>query len=612
MATASIEIGAVLKSGQRCQFTLWGPNLDSAEVKLVSPAEKSISMQKLDDGFWTALVENISEGTEYFYHINQSETLPDPASQYQPDGVHGPSCVVDHTTYTWQDGEWANIPLQDYVIYELHIGTFTEAGTFDAAIAHLPRLKELGISAIEIMPVAQFPGARNWGYDGVCPYAVQNSYGGPGGLKRLVDACHQQGLAVILDVVYNHFGPEGNYTGFYGPYITQKYNTPWGGAINFDDAWSDGVRQYFVENVLYWLRHFHIDGLRLDAIHAIYDFSAKHFLADVAEGVGALSDELDKPHYLIAESDLNDSRIIRSPAQGGYGLDAQWSDDFHHALHTLLTHENEGYYQDFDSCNALAIAIRDRFVYSGQYSPFRLRRHGNSVTDLPSTQFVVCAQNHDQIGNQMLGKRFAEKISFEGLKLAAGTLITSPYLPMLFMGEEYADPAPFVYFIDHGDPDLVRAVAEGRKREFEDFHALGEPMPAHEESTFQKAKLNWDLQYDGHHNVLWQYYQQLLQLRSQLGLNKPSFSKEIRAESDEAQRLVYYQREMTDGQVLVLMNFNSAVSTLEVAPPGQAWYLKIDSASEQWRGRGSSLPEKIAETQVLEIPALGFALYWIA
>ncbi|MDB9527826.1 malto-oligosyltrehalose trehalohydrolase [Oscillatoria sp. CS-180] len=612
MATTNIEIGAVLKADDQCQFTLWGPELNSVEVKLVSPQDRSFPMTRIEQGFWTVSVDNVSEGTQYFYCINQTETRPDPASRYQPEGVHGPSVVVDHRTYDWQDSSWQNLPLQDYVIYELHVGTFTPEGTFEAAIARLPYLKELGITAIEIMPVAQFPGARNWGYDGVFPYAVQNSYGGPAGLKQLVEACHQHEIAVILDVVYNHFGPEGNYTGFYGPYITQKYSTPWGGAINFDDTWCDGVRQYFVENVLYWLRHFHIDGLRLDAVHAIYDFGAKHFLADMAEAVDALSDELGKPHYLIAESDLNDTRLLRPPTQGGYGLDAQWSDDFHHALHALLTHESEGYYQDFDSCEALATAIRDRFVYSGQFSRFRRRRHGNSATDLPSTQFVVCAQNHDQIGNHITGKRFTQKLSFEALKLAAGAVITSPYLPLLFMGEEYGDPSPFLYFIDHGDPDLIQAVAEGRKKEFEEFHAVGEPIPAHEEATFEQVKLKWELQQEGQHNVLWRYYQQLLQLRKQLGLNAPSFSKDIRANSDEEKRLVYYQRDMADGQLLVLMNFNDGVTTVEVAPPQQDWYLKIDSAAEVWQGPGSSLPEKIMETQVLELAPLSLALYWIA
>lgn len=612
MANIDAQIGAVLQENQRCRFTVWGPNLNSVAVKLTSPKAASLPLQKREMGFWSVEVDDVGAGAQYFYEINQTETRPDPASRYQPEGVHGPSMVIDQSRYDWQDQSWRNLPLQDYVIYELHVGTFTPEGTFEAAIARLPDLKALGVTAVEIMPVAQFPGDRNWGYDGVFPYAVQNSYGGPDGLKHLVNACHELGLAAVLDVVYNHFGPEGNYTGCYGPYITEKYNTPWGGAINFDEAWCDGVRQFFIENVLYWLRDFHFDALRLDAIHAIYDFGAKHFLADTAEAVQELSEHLGKPFYLIAESDLNDTRIVRSPDQGGYGIDAQWSDDFHHALHTLLTQEQEGYYQDFGTCNAFAKVMSDRFVYSGDYSAFRRRRHGNSATDLPSTQFVVCSQNHDQVGNRMLGERLTQLVSFEALKLAAGALLTSPYVPLLFMGEEYGEPDPFLYFIDHGDTDLVEAVFQGRKREFKDFHAVGEPLPAHELSTFQKSKLNWELREKGQHQVLWRYYQQLLNLRKQLGLNTPSSSDDIRSHCDEDQRLVYYQREMADGQLLCLMNFNQAVSTLEVAPPGHSWFLKIDSAVAEWQGSGSSLPEKIAETQVLELAPLSFALYWVS
>jgi maltooligosyltrehalose trehalohydrolase len=569
-------------------------------------------MEKSEEGYWTTTVENVAEGTHYLYRINGGDLRPDPASFYQPEGVHGPSAVVNPNNYTWGDTAWKNIPWSDYVIYEVHIGTFTAEGTFEAAIAQLADLKALGITAIEILPVSQFPGERNWGYDGVFPYATQNSYGGPEGLKRLVDACHQEGLAVILDVVYNHFGPEGNYTGNYGPYTTDKYNTPWGNAINFDDTWCDGVRHYCIENSLYWLREFHIDGLRLDAIHAIYDFSAQHILAELAEAVVELSDQLGKPLYVTAESDLNDVRIIRPVEQGGFALQAQWCDDFHHALHTVITGERYGYYQDFGTCEALATAIRDRFIYSGTYSPFRRRRHGNSATELPSHQFIVCAQNHDQIGNAKGCDRLSKLVPFDALKLTASVLITSPYIPLLFMGEEYGEVAPFNYFIDHSDPDLVEAVYQGRKREFKEAHGFGEPAPAHELATFEASKLNWNLRNEGEHKTLLQYYKRLLELRRQLKLSTPSYSKDIKITSDNETQIIVYERTMEEGPLLCLMNFNQAVSVVEILPAEQPWLLKLDSAAPEWGGPGSSLPEKITEAQSIELAPLQFALYWVA
>ncbi|WP_035990613.1 malto-oligosyltrehalose trehalohydrolase [Leptolyngbya sp. KIOST-1] len=613
--TADLKIGAILKSNGQCRFTVWGPELDSVELELVSPQKDTVLMQKSEDGYWTTTVENVAAGTQYFYRVNQSEDLrPDPASFYQPEGVHGPSAVVDLSQYQWSDDGWKNIPWQDYVIYEVHIGTFTKEGTFEAAIAQLADLKALGITAIEILPVAQFPGDRNWGYDGVFPYATQNSYGGPEGFKRLVDACHREGLAVILDVVYNHFGPEGNYTGCFGPYTTDKYNTPWGNAINFDDTWSDGVREYCIENALYWLREFHVDGLRLDAIHAIYDFSAKHVLAELAEEVAKLSDQLGKPLYVTAESDLNDTRIIRSPEQGGFALQAQWCDDFHHALHTLVTGERYGYYHDFGTCEDLATAIRDRFVYSGKFSPFRRRRHGNDATDLPSHQFIVCAQNHDQIGNAKGCDRLSKLIPFDALKLTAAVLLTSPYIPLLFMGEEYGEVAPFNYFIDHSDPELVKAVYEGRKREFREAHGFGEPAPAHEVSTFEASKLNWDSRRSGHHKTLLDFYRRLLELRRQLQLSTPSYSADIdiKVARDRDQEVIVYQRSLPDGPLLFLMNFQQAVTTIELEAPQQPWQLKLDSAATEWNGPGSSLPETIAEAQTLELPPLSFTLYAVA
>ncbi|HEY9649768.1 MAG TPA: malto-oligosyltrehalose trehalohydrolase, partial [Coleofasciculaceae cyanobacterium] len=417
-----MKIGSNYLGEGRCEFSVWAPTHDDVAVQLVSPENRIIPMKKDEQGYFKVLAENIQPGTFYFYKI-AGDDRPDPASYYQPKDVHGPSEVVDHSTMNWTDTNWSGVPLENMIIYELHVGTFTPEGTFEAIIPRLRELCEFGVNAIEIMPVAQFPGDRNWGYDGAYPYAVQTSYGGPEGLKKLVDACHQEGLSVILDVVYNHFGPEGNYNSQFGPYFVEKYKTPWGMAINFDDVHSDGVRNYFVENALYWFQNYHIDALRLDAVHAIYDLGAKHILREISEEVATLSERMGRKLYLIAESDLNDVRVIQEREVGGHGMDAQWSDDFHHALHALLTGEQRGYYQDFGQCQQLAKAYKESFVYSWQYSLHRRRYHGNDANDRPGHQFVVCTQNHDQVGNRMLGERLTHLVSFEALKLAAGALM---------------------------------------------------------------------------------------------------------------------------------------------------------------------------------------------
>jgi maltooligosyltrehalose trehalohydrolase len=411
------------------------------------------------------VVQGVKPGTRYFYRLDGNTERPDPASKFQPEGVHGPSQVID-PHFVWEELHWSGIPFSHYVLYELHVGTFTAQGTFDAIVPHLDELKDLGITSIEIMPVAQFPGDRNWGYDGVYPGAVQNSYGGPEGLKRLIDACHQRGLAVTLDVVYNHLGPEGNYLCDFGPYFTDRYHTPWGAAINFDGPDSDAVRRFFIENALSWVTEFRLDALRLDAVHGIFDFSALHFLQELAAAVHEQAERLNRRIYVIAESDLNDVRLVSSPELGGYGLDAQWNDDFHHALHTLLTGERTGYYEDFGRIQDLAKAFAEGFVYSGAYSPARRRRHGNTSKDLAADRFVVCAQNHDQVGNRLKGDRLSALVSFEGLKLAAAVVLLSPFIPLLFMGEEYGETAPFPYFVSHSDPDLIEVVRRGRRAEF--------------------------------------------------------------------------------------------------------------------------------------------------
>ncbi len=617
-----MKIGAGYQDG--CEFAVWAPLLEKISVEVVNSqgeATALLPMDQDDRGYWHASASYLPAGTLYRYQIEAEggvEAWPDPASRYQPQGVHGPSEVIDHSEYSWQDQDWRGVRLPDYVIYEVHIGTFTDEGTFEAAIARLQDLVDLGITALEIMPVAQFPGARNWGYDGVFPYAVQNSYGGPTGLKKLVDACHQHGLAVIMDVVYNHLGPEGNYTGQYGPYTTPRYKTPWGDAINFDDSYSDGVRNFFIRNALSWLRDYHCDALRLDAVHAIYDFGAKHFLQELAEAVDVFNNGHAYRTYLIAESDLNDPRLVRPVAQGGYQLDSQWSDDFHHALHTRLTGETIGYYSDFTSLEMLASAVQERFAYAGQYSPFRRRNHGSPALDLPSYRFVVCNQNHDQVGNRMTGDRFTSLISFEGLKLAAGMTLLSPFIPLLFMGEEYGEKAPFLYFVDHGDEGLLESVRQGRKEEFRAFHSEGTPPDPGSPDTMKKSTLSWPTdsttQLTEEQQILYRFYKRLLKVRQECEIMNISHHPEIKAE--HTNDVLFYTRQKENGDLIFLANFGEKTEKVELPLGNQTWHRKFNSDSPEWSVGGESnaesdLPETISpkDSSTLAIPCLSIVLY---
>lgn len=604
-----MKIGSNYLGGGRCEFTVWAPSHQDVVVQIVVPEKRILPMQKDEQGYWKTTVEGIEPGTRYFYKIAGETDRPDPASHYQPNDVHEASEVVDHTKMQWTDANWSGIPLEEMIIYELHIGTFTKEGDFAAVIPYLKELREFGINAIEIMPVAQFPGDRNWGYDGAYAFAVQNSYGGPEELKKLVDAAHKEGLSVILDVVYNHFGPEGNYTSQYGPYFTETYKTPWGMALNFDDKYSDGVRNYFIENALYWFEHYHIDALRLDAVHAIYDLGAKHFLAELKEEVDKLSKAINKPLYLIAESDLNDVRIIREQESGGYGMDAQWSDDFHHSLHTLLTGEQRGYYQDFGKCEQLANAFKNSFDYNWRYSDHRKKTFGSDASDRPGYQFVVCTQNHDQVGNRMLGERLSHLVSFEALKLAAGALLLSPNIPLIFMGEEYGEEAPFLYFVSHTDHDLVEAVRQGRKREFADFHAEGEFIDPFDVKTFNKSKLQWEKRQEGKHKALLELYKYLIQLRRTIPALQKLDKQNLEATAIEADKLLFLRRWNHNNQIFAIMNFNSKDVSFKATPPNGNWHKILDSAEPKWMGAGSTLPEQLASDQELAIKAHSFVLY---
>ncbi|AFZ19461.1 malto-oligosyltrehalose trehalohydrolase [Allocoleopsis franciscana] len=603
-----MKIGADYLGDGRCEFTVWAPAHEEVAVQIVSPVQRLLPMQKDEWGYFKVLAENIEPGTLYCYKLGAEADRPDPASHSQPKDVHGPSSVVDHTQMNWNDADWSGIPLEEMIIYELHVGTFTPEGTFEAIIPRLRELHEFGVNAIELMPIGQFPGNRNWGYDGVFPFAPQHSYGGSEGLKKLVDAAHQQGISIILDVIYNHFGPEGNYFSDYAPYFTNHYQTAWGNALNFDGEYSYGVRNYFIENALYWFNNYHIDALRLDASDHLYDIGVKHFLQELAENVDALSKKQGQKFYLTAENDLSDTKIIRPIESGGYGIDAQWNDAFHHCLHSLLTGEESGYYEDYGTCEQMAKAFKQGFVYSGQYSPFRKKFHGSDSSAIPGHQFVVFTQNHDQVGNRALGERLTHLVSFKGLKLAAGVLMLAPNIPLIFMGEEYAEDAPFLYFVSHTDQKLVEVVREGRKKDFAAFHIEGEFIDPFSTETFQQCQLNWDKRQEGKHKVMREFYQHLIQLRRTLPALKQLDKENLEASAVEEDKLLFLRRGSSGDQIFCIMNFNKNKVTCKPSPGG-IWRKILDSSDEQWMGSGSTLPEKLIREQEVTIRPQSFALY---
>ena len=586
----SFPLGATYLGEGRCHFLVWAPSAGRVEVHVVGPSERTLAMEPQERGYHEVLADGVAPGARYCYRLNGGNERPDPASRYQPEGVHRLSEVVD-LNFNLQDAGWLGLDLADYIIYELHVGTYTEEGTFEAVIPHLDGLCELGVTAVELMPIAQFPGERNWGYDGVFPYAVQNSYGGPGGLKALVEACHARGLAVVLDVVYNHLGPEGNYLAEFGPYFTDRYRTPWGQAINFDGPDSDEVRRYFIGNALYWTKEFHIDALRLDAIHAIVDPSARPILEELGAAVHLQARQLKRKVHVIAESDRNDSRIIRRLDTGGYGLDAQWSDDFHHALHTLLTPERNGYYGDFGKVGQLAKAFREGFIYTGQYSTYRKRSHGNSSQGVPGERFVVFAQNHDQVGNRLQGERLSTLVSFEAQKVAAATVLLSPYIPLLFMGEEYGEISPFLYFVSHSDPDLIEAVRKGRQEEFAAFEWAGQIPDPQSEETFQTCKLNHAVKSEADHQALYNFTREVIGLRRKLRAISQTSQNETEAIAFEREHLLWVRRWRWDDQAVMIVNLGNEPATAAFPFPKACFKRVLDSADSRWNGRGSLCPD---------------------
>lgn len=492
-------------------FSVWAP--DPRQVELITGGGRH-RMNRALDGWWHLELQGATSGSRYAFSLDGGPARPDPRSPFQPLGVDGPSELVDHHAFSWRDAGWRGFHLPGSVLYELHVGTFSQAGTFDGAIAHLQHLVDLGVDAVELMPVCEFPGKRGWGYDGVDLFAPHHAYGGPDGLKRLVEACHRHNLGVIVDVVYNHLGPAGNHLQEFGPYFSRKHVTSWGQAVNFGGPGSLEVRRFVLDNARMWLRDYHCDGLRLDAVHAIFDESALHILEELAAEVEALSAHLGRPLLLLPETDLNDPRFVLRPQAGGFGLDAAWADEWHHALHVRLTGETAGYYADFGPPDLLAKALRQAWVYDGIWSPFRRRIHGRPPAGLSGHRFIVSTQNHDQVGNRALGERSAALMSPGRLKIAAALLLTSPFVPLLFQGEEWAPSTPFQYFTDHPDPALGRAVSMGRRSEFASFGWDPDKVPSPQDpATFEHSRLDWTQPQGGIHAELLSWYRQLIALR---------------------------------------------------------------------------------------------------
>ena len=611
------RFGARVVAPSTVRFRVWAPWAGHVAVRVDGRPGAAIPLERREQGYWEATVPGVEPGAQYRYVLDECREFPDPASCFQPFGVHGASAVMDHASFSWSDREWAGLALTDLILYELHVGTFTPEGTFEAIIPHLSYLRdEVGVTAIELMPIAQFPGTRNWGYDGVYPFAPQHSYGGPDGLKALVNACHASGLAVMLDVVYNHLGPEGNYLPEFGPFLTERYRTPWGPGINFDGPDSDEVRKFFTASALHWLVDYHIDGFRLDAVHSIYDCGVKPFLRELAESVHREAERLGRSVLLIGESNLNDTRVTAPGAEGGYALDAQWNDDFHHALHARLTGERNGYYQDFGRLGQLGLALREGFVFSGQWSSYRRRRHGTSARHLLPSRLVVYAQNHDHIGNRPAGERLSALLPFPAWKVAAAAVLLAPNVPLLFMGEEYGETAPFHYFIGHSDSHLIEAVRTGRRAELAALGWQAESPDPQDPATFEDSRIDMARRRQPPHDAMLRWTQALIRLRKTLlpfrAVDTIKFVRRVSVHATE-EVLTLFATVNGSQSLLVLLGFNRASVALMLNEPWGTWQLVLDTSSPEYGGEvGSTWPARLVvgpEGVILTVPAFGVAVY---
>lgn len=607
------KIGLNFKENGAAEIRLWAPL--AAQVSILIDARK-LTLSLFDEGYgyWYLQTDQIGRSDKYCFKITPSTggkalERADPASLFQEDGPKGLSTAFDVNAFGWTDTDWKGVDLKDHIIYELHTGTFTPDGDFAAIETKLDYLVELGITAIEIMPVAQFSGNRNWGYDGVFPFAVQNTYGGPSALQHLVNACHAKGLAVILDVVYNHVGPEGNYFSDFGEYFTDKYHTPWGKAINFDDANCDAVRHFFTENALMWFRDFHIDALRLDAVHAIKDLSPVHILSEIKTYTDKLSEISGRPYQLIVELDLNDERYIRSQSEYGYGMDTQWVDEFHHALRVCTGQAKEGYYSDFSGVADLAKSYHDAYVYTGQYSPHRQRKFGMPLQQVSGAKSIVFSQNHDQVGNRMMGERSSNLVSFDMLKVMAGAVFCSPFLPLIFMGEEWAETNPFQFFVSHSDEELIDAVRKGRKAEFAAFHTQGETPDPQAVSTFERSRLDWEKTSEQHHQVMLNYYKTLIALRKQNPVLANLDRKNVNAKAFSEKNCLILKRWKGKDEILVGLNFSKQIQTISIDPEFHKALVLLDSSLIKWNSPNQESNHIAAKGQLNLFPESILILY---
>lgn len=550
--------------------SVWAPE---ARQVLMIIGGRPYPMEGARWGWWSLDSPHAGSGTDYAFVVDGSNPLPDPRSLWQPYGVHGFSRMLDQSIFSWTDRRWQPPPLSDAIIYELHTGTFSADGTFEGVIGHLGHLIDLGVTHIELMPVAGFSGRHGWGYDGVDLYAPHEPYGGPDGLKRLVNTCHELGLAVILDVVYNHLGPEGNYLDRFGPYFTERYLSPWGRALNFDGPGSDEVRRFIIDNALMWLKDYHMDGLRLDAVHAIVDTSAVHILEQLSREVDILGKRLGRPLFLIAESNRNDPRIVQAREIGGYGIEAQWNDDFHHAVHTVLTGEDSGYYMDFGSVSDIAKSLTDVFVYDGTYSLYRRRSHGRPVRGLGGERFVSFIQNHDQAGNRARGERLGMLVDERRLMIASALLFSAPFIPMVFQGEEWDTSSPFLYFTDLENQDLGKAVSNGRRDEFAAFGWNPEEIPdPQDRSTFERSRLDWEELHQQPHASILAWYRELIRIRRSCQDLKDGDLCRVSVEYDEDEEWIV----VTRGPIVTACNLSGHERELPLPDKGE-WTVLLSS-----------------------------------
>lgn len=594
-------------------FTVWAPLKKTMFLHIISPEERTVEMSKDSKGYFKVEVKDAKPGWRYYYRPNNEKDVADVASHFQPEDTLGPSEIIDHAAFQWNDANWKGVPLQDMVFYEIHVGTFTNEGTFEAIIPYLDDIISTGINAIELMPVCQFSGDKNWGYDGTYPYSVHLSYGGPEGLKKLVDACHQRGIAVFLDVVYNHIGPEGNNFEEYAPYFTDKYKAPWGTAINFDGEYSDGVKEYFSENPVFWFEHYHIDGLRLDAVHEMYDRNAVNFWKIMYDKIRLYEQKAGRRLYTTAESDLNSPHVTKLPDSGGMGFDAQWLDDFHHILYVLLEPGGHKRYGDYRNMEQLAKVYTDGFVHSGEWMEFRKRTHGASSADVSGDHFIAFNMNHDQVGNRIKGERLSMLVSFEKQKLAAAALMLSPYIPLLFMGEEYGEDTPFYFFVSHHNKEAVKGVQEGRRNEFKKFGLKDDenfPDPAADE-TFNACKLQWQKRKEGKYKIMLEWNKLLIKLRRSNPMLYNFSKSNVKAFPLGEDGLIIH-RQTDDGRehLFCCLNLSDKEITYSLPPYTNQWKKLLDSKEKQWMWdeEAAPQPEEIS-TELLNLKPCSVVVY---